>query len=53
MAKIDRQKRAWGGAIKRTQPSRASTIIAPLVVGKVLDFGCGHGFDADHFKWLV
>jgi len=51
MAKIDRQKRAWGGAIKRTQPSKAATIIAPLAVGKVLDFGCGHGFDADHHGW--
>lgn len=51
MAKIDRQKRAWGGAIKRTQPSKAATILAPLVTGKVLDFGCGHGFDADHHGW--
>lgn len=51
MAKIDRKKRAWGGAIKRTQPSKAATIIAPLVTGKVLDFGCGHGFDADHHGW--
>jgi ATP adenylyltransferase len=51
MAKIDRQKRAWGGAIKRTHPSKAATIIAPLAAGKVLDFGCGHGFDADHHGW--
>lgn len=51
MAKIDKQKRAWGGAIKRTQPSKAATIIAPLATGKVLDFGCGHGFDADYHSW--
>jgi len=51
MAKIDKQKRAWGGAIKRTQPSKAATIIAPLVIGKVLAFGCGYGLDADHHGW--
>jgi cyclopropane fatty-acyl-phospholipid synthase-like methyltransferase len=51
VAKIDRQKRAWGGAIKRTQPSRASTIILPLTKGRVLDYGCGWGFDADHHGW--
>jgi SAM-dependent methyltransferase len=48
---IDKQKRAWGGAIKRTAPSRAATVLHPRVRGRVLDFGCGHGFDADHFGW--
>jgi 2-polyprenyl-3-methyl-5-hydroxy-6-metoxy-1,4-benzoquinol methylase len=55
MAKIDKQKRAWGGAIKRTKPSNAAQIIAKALdlstSPRVLDFGCGHGFDADHFGW--
>lgn len=51
MAKIDKQKRAWGGAIKRTKPSKAATVISEHVKGRVLDYGCGHGFDANHFGW--
>ena len=51
MANIDKQKRAWGGAIKRTKPSAAASLIAGAVSGRVLDYGCGHGFDADHYKW--
>jgi len=51
MAKIDKQKRAWGGAIKRTKPSAAASLIAGATRGRVLDYGCGHGFDADHHGW--
>lgn len=48
---IDKQKRAWGGAIKRTSPSKAATFLSKVVRGRTLDFGCGWGFDADYFKW--
>lgn len=62
MAKHDKQKRAWGGAIKRTKPSAAGEILAQEIkdaihIGwcpeepRVLDYGCGYGFDADHFGW--
>lgn len=52
MAKtVDKGKRAWGGAIKRTKPSAAATILASRARGRTLDFGCGWGFDADHFGW--
>lgn len=53
MARIDRSKRALGGAIKRSKPSRAATVIVNrgLADGRVLDYGCGFGFDADHFGW--
>jgi len=48
---VDKGKRAYGGAVKRTKPSRAAMLLQPQTRGRVLDFGCGHGFDADHFKW--
>ena len=53
MARIDRLKRALGGAIKRKKPSKAATIIVGqgLAVGRVLDYGCGFGFDADYYAW--
>ena len=53
MARIDRSKRALGGAIKRDKPSRAAAKIvnARLAKGRVLDYGCGFGFDADHHGW--
>ena len=53
MARIDRSKRALGGAIKRTKPSRAATILMErkLISGRVLDFGCGHGVDAATYGW--
>lgn len=53
MARIDRAKRALGGAIKRTKPSRAANIIAEQgrAVGRVLDYGCGFGFDAETYGW--
>ena len=53
MARIDRSKRALGGAIKRSNHSRAAIIIESngLAKGRVLDYGCGFGFDADHYGW--
>ena len=53
MARIDRSKRALGGAIKRTQPSRAATIIVQQkrALGRVLDYGCGYGLDAKTYGW--
>jgi hypothetical protein len=53
MARIDRSKRALGGAIKRTSPSYAATILVArgLATGRVLDFGCGYGLDAATFGW--
>ena len=42
-----------GGAVKRQSASVAAQWLVDhdLVRGRVLDFGCGHGFDADHFGW--
>ena len=53
MARIDRQKRPLGGAVKRTTPSLAASILVKrkLAVGRVLDFGYGYGFDAETFVW--
>ena len=53
MARIDRGKRALGGAIKRSTPSRAATILVErgLVIGRALDYGCGYGLDAATFGW--
>lgn len=62
MSSIDKQKRAWGGAIKRTKPSAAGVLIAKEIKSqiwckwcpeepRILDYGCGYGFDADHYGW--
>jgi hypothetical protein len=53
VARIDRLKRSLGTARRRTEPSRAAELLVArgLVVGLVLDYGCGYGFDADHFGW--
>src|SRR5262245_42716335 len=53
MARIDRGKRALGGAIKRTKPSHAATVLVErgLVRGRRLDYGCGYGLDAATFGW--
>ena len=42
-----------GGAIQHDQPSDAAKWLVDnnRVSGRVLDYGCGHGFDADHFGW--
>jgi hypothetical protein len=53
MARIDRSKRAMGTAVKRDRPSQAAAVLVGrgLIRGRVLDYGCGFGFDADHFGW--
>jgi hypothetical protein len=53
MARIDRSKRALGGAIKRTRPSHAATVLVEreLMRGRTLDYGCGYGLDAATFGW--
>jgi SAM-dependent methyltransferase len=53
IARIDRSKRSLGTALKRRAPSRAAALLVGrgLVLGRVLDYGCGHGFDAGHFGW--
>ena len=53
MARIDRGKRALGGAIKRTQPSHAAAVLVERgqVRRRALDYGCGYGLDAATFGW--
>ena len=42
-----------GGAIRRETVSRTARFLEDrrLLRGRVLDYGCGFGFDADHFGW--
>lgn len=42
-----------GGAIRRRSVSRAANwlVQANLIQGRVLDYGCGFGFDADSLGW--
>src|SRR5262249_40957495 len=42
-----------GGAIRRETVSKTARVLAErrLLRGRVLDYGCGFGFDADHFGW--
>jgi 2-polyprenyl-3-methyl-5-hydroxy-6-metoxy-1,4-benzoquinol methylase len=42
-----------GGAIRRLTVSRTARILEEqgLLRGRILDYGCGFGFDADHFGW--
>ena len=42
-----------GGAIRHQDPSFAASWLVENqpVKDPVLDFGCGHGYDADHFGW--
>jgi SAM-dependent methyltransferase len=42
-----------GGAIRRATVSKTAQFLAEsrLLRGRVLDYGCGLGFDADHFGW--
>jgi hypothetical protein len=42
-----------GGAINRSTVSFAARWLVEhgFVRGRVLDYGCGFGFDADHFGW--
>jgi len=52
-SRIDRGKVARGGASKRTVPSKGANWLHEhgLDSGRVLDFGCGYGMDADTFGW--
>ena len=59
MAKIKLQNgyrfvKELGGAIEHCKPSDAASWLVEnkRIAGRVLDYGCGHGFDADHFGWL-
>lgn len=42
-----------GGAIKRTAASKTAKFLDErnLLQGRILDYGCGFGFDADHYGW--
>lgn len=42
-----------GGAIRRETVSKTAQFLAErgLLRGRILDYGCGFGFDADHFGW--
>lgn len=42
-----------GGAPDRQSPSKTAIVLREkgLIRGKVLDYGCGLGFDADQFGW--
>ena len=51
--RINRVKVSLGGAIKRKTPSKASLLYNKLNIlkGRVLDYGCGYGLDAEINKW--
>lgn len=61
MAKVKRKKgkggyqffKELGGAPTRESLSKTATVLIEkgLIIGRVLDYGCGHGFDADHQGW--
>jgi len=42
-----------GGAIRRETVSKTARFLEGhrLLRGRILDYGCGFGFDADHFGW--
>src|SRR3954470_18622524 len=42
-----------GGAIRRETVSKTARFLDErrLLRGRVLDYGCGFGFDAEHFGW--
>ena len=42
-----------GGAVRRETVSKTARFLDGhrLLRGRVLDYGCGFGFDADHFGW--
>lgn len=51
--RINRVKISLGGVIKRKTPSKASLLYNKLNIlkGRVLDYGCGYGLDAEINKW--
>jgi hypothetical protein len=42
-----------GGAVRRETVSPTAQFLKDhgLLIGRILDYGCGFGFDADHFGW--
>jgi SAM-dependent methyltransferase len=42
-----------GGAVRRETVSKTARFLDDrgLLRGRILDYGCGFGFDADHFGW--
>src|SRR5205807_1368979 len=42
-----------GGAVRRETVSKTARFLEGrgLLRGRILDYGCGFGFDADHFGW--
>lgn len=53
MNRVNKTKVLLGGAMKRKSPSKSSLILDKLEIlnNNILDYGCGYGFDADHFNW--
>ena len=51
--RVNKTKVLIGGALKRKNQSKASTIFKQLNIlsEDTLDYGCGYGFDADYNKW--
>jgi hypothetical protein len=51
--RVNRVKVSLGGAIKRKNPSKASILYKQLnlLKGRILDYGCGYGFDAEVNNW--
>ena len=51
--RVNKTKVLIGGALKRKNQSKASTIFKQLNIlsEDILDYGCGYGFDADYNKW--
>ena len=51
--RINRVKVSLGGAIQRKTPSKASLLYNELnlIQGRVLDYGCGYGLDAQVNNW--
>lgn len=61
MAKVKRKKgkggfvffKEFGGAPERIALSKTASVLleAGLIRGRVLDYGCGHGYDAEQQGW--
>jgi len=51
--RVNKTKVLIGGALKRKNPSKSSTIFEQLNIlsENTLDYGCGYGFDAIYNKW--
>ena len=51
--RMNRVKVYLGGAMKRKSPSKASILYQQLNIlnGRILDYGCGYGFDAKKYDW--